>query len=168
MNRVRRSEGFNLSACMNTNLRVLTFGVVSGLIWSVIPGLLSELFRSTGETVTVLVSGILTGALTSFALRAPLAKCRRQTAILLGLLSLPFGAFAFGVLTSLVQWVVRELTGTSYRFVAHDFSPFHTGISYAVLSAVSIFAFVLFPLAVLTTFLLRAMVLSGSRHETAT
>jgi hypothetical protein len=140
---------------------------VSGLIWSLVPGALSELFRSPGETATVVVSGVLSGILTSFALAAPLARFGRGPVILFGALSLPLGAFAFGVLLSLVQWLVREFSGTGYRFVAHEFASLTAGIQYAVSSVISVFAFVLFPLAVLTTFLLKRAIHSGHSHEHA-
>ena len=149
---------------MSTPLRVLAFGIVSGLIWSLVPGTLSELFRSPGETATVIVSGVLSGIVTSFALAAALARFGRGAAVLFGALSLPLGAFAFGVLLSLVQWLVREFSGTAYRFVAPEFAPLTIGAQYAVLSVISVFALVLFPLAVLTTLLLRRVIHSGQSH----
>ena len=148
---------------MSTSFRVLSFGVISGLLWSLIAGFIGELFRSPGESVTVIVSGVLSGVIVSFALVAPLAKSSRGKTILLGALSLPLGAFVFGVLLSLVQWLVREFGGTAYRNVANEFAPFTAGFEYAVLSVISIFAVVFFPLAVLTTFLLRR-VLSFPTH----
>ncbi len=152
---------------MSTPSRVLAFGVASGVIWSLVPSTLSELFRSPGETATVIVSGILSGILTSFALAAPLARFGHGAAILFGTLSLPLGAFTFGVLLSLVQWLVRDFSGTAYQFVAYGFAPLTVGAQYAVLSVISVFAFVLFPLAVLTTFLLRRVIHSGHGHEHA-
>ena len=143
---------------MSTPLRVLAFGVVSGLIWSLVPGTLSELFRSPGETATVIVSAVLSGIVTSFTLAAALARFKHVAAIFFGLLSLPLGAFAFGVLLSLVQWLVREFNGVAYSFVEPEFAPFTAGAEYALLSVISVFAFVLFPLAVLTTFLLRRVI----------
>ncbi len=152
---------------MSTSLRVLAFGVASGLIWSVVPGTLNELFRSPRETATVVVSGLLTGVLTPFALSAPLARFGRRATIVFGALSLPFGAFIFGVLHSLARWVLRELSGTTHQFATHTFAPMTTGAEYAVLSVVSIYAIVLFPLAVSTTFLLRRVILSGHSLEPA-
>ena len=139
------------------------FGILSGVIWSAVPGTLSELFRSPGETATVIVAGGLAGVLVSLALKPVLARFGRWAALWLGILSLPFGAFAFGVFISLVQWLVREFTGVAYRFVEQRFNPFQAGAEYAVFSVISVFAIILFPLAVLTTFLLRAVIVSG--HE---
>jgi hypothetical protein len=142
---------------MNTTLRVLLFGVVSGVIWSVVPGTLAELFRSPGATATVIVSGVLSGVLTSFVLKTPLARFGRPGAAIFGVLSLPLGAFVFGAFLSLVQWAV----------LGRDLTPLDAGLNFAGFSVFSYFALVLFPLAVLTTFLLRAVIVSGSRHENA-
>lgn len=142
---------------MNTTLRILAFGMVSGLIWSGVAGTLNELFRSPRETATAIVSGVLAGVFTSFALKLPLVRSGKLAAIVFGLLSLPLGAFAFGILLSLVQWAALD----------RDLTPLALGVQYALLSVVSIFAVVLFPLAVLTTFLLRAVTISGSRRENA-
>jgi hypothetical protein len=143
---------------MRTTTRVLCFGTISGLIWSVVPGILSELFRSSRETATVLISGVLTGVVVSLSLEAPLVKFGRWSGFVFGLLSLPLGSFAFGVLISLVQLAASKLTGGEYRFVSYGFNPFQTGFGYALVSIISVFALVLFPLAVLTTLLLRAIV----------
>ena len=105
----------------------------------------------------VIVSGLVSGVLTSLALRAHLAKARKRMTVVVGAVSLPFGAFLFGFLLSVLQWV----------FLARDFSPFSVGFQYALFSMISIFAIVLFPLAILTTFLLRAVIVSRSNHEKA-
>ena len=152
---------------MSTTLRVLAFGVVSGLIWSVVPGTLAELFRSPRETAMVVVSGLLTGVLTSFGLSAPLARFGLRATIVFGALSLPLGAFIFGVLLSLAHWVVRAFSGTTHQLSAHAFAPMTAGAEYAILSVVSIYAIVLFPLAVSTTFLLRRVIHSGHNLEPA-
>jgi hypothetical protein len=138
------------------------FGFISGLIWSIVPGLISGLFvYSLDETVTVFASGALAGLLVSFALGTLLMRSNFGSTLAFGLLSLPLGAFAFGVFVSLVQWIAREFTGVPYRFVADGFSPFETGFDYAVYSLFSSFAFFLIPLAILTTFILRAVIRSG-------
>jgi len=142
---------------MNTPARVFTFGLVGGLVWAVIAGVLDELFRSRGETLTVLTSGVMSGVAVSFILFVPLARFGRLGGVLLGIASLPLGAFVFGVLASVVQWLAGQLTGETYRFIAYGFTPWRSGAELALLSMISIFAFFLFPLAVLTTFLLRAI-----------
>jgi hypothetical protein len=148
---------------MSAPLRVLTFGIGSGLVWAIIAGVLDQLFVSTGEVVTVLASGVLSGIVVSFLLLVPLAKSGRWVSLVFGLLSLPLGAFAFAVLASAVQWAARESTGFTGRFIASGFSPVDSGLELALLSIISIFAFLLFPLAVLTTFLLRGVILWKGR-----
>jgi hypothetical protein len=148
---------------MSAPVRVLTFGIGSGLVWAIIAGVLDQLFVSAGEVVTVLASGVLSGVVVSFLLLVPLAKSGRWGGLVLGLLSLPLGAFAFGVLASAVQWVARESTGFTGRFITSGFRPVGSGLELALLSIISIFAFLLFPLAVLTTFLLRGIILSDRR-----
>jgi hypothetical protein len=145
---------------VSTTCRIFVFGIVSGLTWSCVPGVLSELFRSAGETATVIVSGVLTGVLISFALGAALRRSRLGEALLLGIAALPLGAFAFGVCLSLVHWVVRQFTGMAYRF-ADPFAPIMAGAQYAILGVVTVFAFILFPMAVCTTLLLRRVVRAG-------
>jgi uncharacterized membrane protein YjgN (DUF898 family) len=97
----------------------------------------------------------LTGVVLSFALKQPLAKAGFWVCFGLGLLALPVGAFAFGVLASLVENLTATLTDITDKFGGN---PFSVGVEYALFSVVSLFAVVLFPLAVLTTFLLRAVI----------
>jgi hypothetical protein len=152
---------------MNTTSRVLIFGVVSGLVWSLVPGLLSELFESPGETATVLGSGAITGVVISLALRPLLAKFGRGGALGFGVLSLPVGAFIFGVIISLIQFAIKALVGISYRFADGGGHPILAGLGYAFMSVLSIFAVVLLLLAVLSTFCLRALIVRGVRDKSA-
>lgn len=149
---------------MSTTTRVITFGVFSGLIWSAIAAVLGDLFQSVGVAVTVFISGILTGILVSLALRSPLQAFGRWSSFVFGALSLPVGAFIFGVIISVVQLVASKITGTGYPVIEPTFSPFEIGAMYAFISVISLFALGLFPLAVLTTFILRAVIY---KHENA-
>ena len=143
---------------MNTTVKVLVFGVASGLIWSLAPIILGDGFTSARETTKVLVSGVSSGVLVSLALRTPLSKSGRLGAFIAGLLSLPLGAFLFGFLSS----VVEMFTAGTF-----DLHPFLSGFYYAAMSVISFFALYFFPLAVLTTFVLRAVILSGRKHDNA-
>jgi hypothetical protein len=134
------------------------FGIVSGLIWSVVPGGLNDLFRSK-ESILVFIAGAVTGLAVSLALKVPLTKFGRWWTLLLGLVSLPLGAFIFGVVFSLLN-LSDWLNGSQYGI----FNSILIGGYYALLSVISIFAIVLFPLAVLTTFTLRAVIHSGEKH----
>jgi len=62
---------------MSTRVKVITFGVISGLIWSVVPGTLNDLFRSN-ESILVIAAGALTGLVVSLAFKAPLTKFGRN------------------------------------------------------------------------------------------
>ncbi len=143
---------------MSTRAKVIMFGIVSGLIWSVVPGGLNDLFRSK-ESILVFIAGAVTGLAVSLALKVPLTKFGRWWTLLLGLVSLPLGAFIFGVVFSLLN-LSDWLNGSQYGI----FNSILIGGYYALLSVISIFAIVLFPLAVLTTFTLRAVIHSGEKH----
>ena len=82
---------------MRIRIQTLTFGIVAGCLWSLVPGTLGELYRSEGQVLTVLLAGVVTGVLTSIALSGLLEKSRRVLTLLLGLLALPLGAFLFGI-----------------------------------------------------------------------
>ena len=130
--------------------RIVLFGTLSGLLWSVIPGTLNNLFTTGSEVATTLGTGVVAGVVTS-ALLTPFVLIRgRCLTIVLGLLSLPLGAFVFGA--------ALALTGQFFKFPAAAqvlVDPWILGAQYALLSVISIFALGLFPLAVLTTLLLR-------------
>lgn len=143
------------SRSVSAPARALAFGVVSGLLWSEAPREMWG-FRTRGEAVTVVVAGILAGVLVSLALAAPLLRGRRWQAVGYGVLSLPAGAFAFGVLVTLVT----EVTGVSYQFTSGA-GPLETGL---LLALASIGAFFLLPQAVLTTLLLREVLTAGADH----
>jgi hypothetical protein len=146
---------------MSTTTRVIAFGAISGLIWSAIAAVLSGL----NIGITVIISGILTGVLVSLALKSPLQIYGRWSGFVFGALSLPAGAFVFGVIISLVQMAASRITGSGdFQFIAPDSNPIQNGMAYAFISVVSLFVVALLPLAVLTTFILRAVI---HKHETA-
>ena len=137
--------------------------MISGLLWSfVVPGTLSELFESPGETFTVLGAGMLTGVGVSFLLYLPLARLGRRdpvrSVLIAGILSLPAGAFLFGFVVSSLQLVVHMVTGANYRFVEDGFAPVETGFVYALFSVASYFVLPFLPLAIFTTWLFHRLV----------
>ena len=141
------------------------WGCVYGALWSLAPGVLSELLRHPGEAATVVLSGMLTGIGVTFGLATLLPRCRRPLVWLLGALSLPLGAGLFGIVISWVHWIVMKLTGTHYRFVmeiveppGYVFGPLQAARDYALCSTVSAFALLFIPLAVLTTLHLRGQI----------
>jgi hypothetical protein len=139
---------------MSVSLRVLAFGVVSGLVWSVAPGVLSGLFFSAAGTAVALAAAAITGIVVSFGLKKPLQKAGIWGCIGLGLLSLPFGAFVFGLLVALADILDRGSTAVE----AFGGGPLMVALIYAIYSVTSVFAVILFPLAVLTTVLLRDVI----------
>lgn len=146
---------------MRGRIRVLAFGTVSGLIWSVIAGSCTTgAFQSVDATATMLLSGILIGVIVSSALAAPLARSGRSGMVCLGLLSLPLGAFLWGVCSALVQW----FKGWSYA----DVKPLESGLACAFMSVMSLLAIVFVPLAILTTYLLWRLVRKHSHQPNST
>jgi hypothetical protein len=143
--------------------RIVFFGASCGLPWSLAPGGLGDRFRTVPEVVAVLVASIITGVLVSFTLSKPLMKFNREYTVLLGILSLPIGAFCFGVCISFTSLIVRHITGESFPG-DEKFMPLTEGATYALLSVLSLFAVILFPLAVLTTFLLRSVIRHNPRQ----
>ena len=149
---------------MKISRQVLRFGAVSGLIWSIFPAALRQV-RSLNEAATYVLAGVLVGILTSLILASALKRRGRAAAIFLGALSLPLAAFMFGVLVSVIQWLVREATGTAVGFAAYGRNPVFVGAEFSVYASISIFAPVLFLLAVGTTLLLRRFVGQGLDSE---
>ena len=144
---------------MSSTAKVITFGIISGLIWSVVAGGLNGLFDSAKASVLVVLAGALTGLTVSLALKAPLTKFGRWWTLVIGLVSLPLGAFIFGVVFSILD-VSDWLKGSQYGI----FNAIVIGGYFALLSVISIVAIFLFPLAVFTTFLLRVVIHSSKKH----
>jgi hypothetical protein len=117
---------------MKTRTRVCIFGLIAGLIWSVIPGILLKEFNSFTETIVVLVTGAITGLLVSIALYVPLKKIKSWIGFFLGslffgIIALLLGAFLFGVLISIME---TALTGLPNYF-NESFTPFSDGIFFS-------------------------------------
>lgn len=142
--------------------RIIFSGLCFGAAWSLIPGRLSEILLPVGQGLTVIVAGMLTGLAVSFLLSIPLLKTGSGTAILLGIVSLPLGAFVFGIVVSLVQLLVLYATGHAYRFVGLRFSPLSIGIQYALGTFIPYFAAFLFPLAISSTCYLQHVLKSAA------
>jgi hypothetical protein len=141
---------------------VVVWGGLYGILWSLAPGILSELLKRPGEAATVFLSGAVTGILVSYALGPWLARTNRAVATLLGILSLPLGAALFGAVISWIHRGILMFTGIHYRFVMQIeeapgfvFSPLQTARDYALFASCTPLAIVFLPLAILTTFHLR-------------
>jgi len=147
---------------MSTTRKVITFGIISGLTWSLLVELqdynLKELFCSK-ESVLTSLAGILTGVAVSLILKIPLTRLGRWWTLFFGLVSLPIGAFIFGIALSVLN-ISDWLNGSQYGI----FNAFVVGGYLALLSVISFFAIYLFPLAVLTTFILRFVIHFGEKQ----
>lgn len=148
---------------MNTLARILTFGFVSGLLWSAVPGVLVDLFSTRADIPATVVAGVIAGVVTSAVLGFLLARIGRALAVVLGLLSLPVGAFVFGFALALIDRFLPALASGTRALG----EPLTLGVNYALLSVISIFAIGLFPLAVFTTLLLRAFIIRGRATNAA-
>jgi hypothetical protein len=143
---------------MNVTWKVIIFGVISGLIWSVIAGILCDLFQSNADGVEVVIGGLLTGVIVSLSLKSFLRKVGKGLTLVIGLFSLQFGAFVFGLVFSMLH--------PSGAFVDSHYgisNALQVAVEHAILSVISIFAIFLLPLAVLTTFVLRQVVHSHNK-----
>jgi hypothetical protein len=131
-------------------LRILKFGLLSGFLWSLIPGVLGEgLFHLTTAALLI-IAGCLAGIVVTFGQATILPRCNRFGIFVLGILSLPLGAFCFGLFASVV--------GNTFGAIVPEWrgkpeSPFTTGLVFAMLCVPM--AVVLLPLSVFTTFRLR-------------
>jgi hypothetical protein len=146
-------------------VRTITFGVLAGAIWSILPGTFSSLYWPAGQAITVVVAAVITGILTSLVLSIPLQRAGRLETLLWSVTALPVGAFVFGTLTSTVQFVWQLATGVGYRFVQRGFDPLGNGLNAAIYSSNPLFALFLMPLAIGTTFLLRLTLLSRATRN---
>src|SRR5689334_6681125 len=112
---------------MKSLLRVLAFGFVSGLLWSVVAGLLADLFSTRADVPATIVAGIIAGIVTSSVLALLVARFSRGLTIILGLLSLPLGAFLFGFALALVNRFLPMLTSGTRELI----NPWILGFNYA-------------------------------------
>ena len=136
---------------------------MSGLLWSVAPGVLANLFSSRADVPAAVVAGIVSGVITSAILGAVVARFGRGLAVGFGLLSLPLGAFVFGFNLALITRFLPALTSGSLAVV----EPWKLGSDYAILSVFTVLAVGLFPLAVVTTLLLRSFIIRGRKTDAA-
>jgi uncharacterized membrane protein len=141
---------------MNITVKVISFGAISGLIWAVIAGILCDLlFQSNKESIEVIIAGLLTGVIVSLVLKPSLKKAGKSWTIIVGLFSLPFGAFVFGFIFSILN-PSGYFIDSQYGFS----NALQVAVEYAILSVISIFVIVLLQLSVLTTFVLRQVIQS--------
>jgi len=142
---------------MSTLARILIFGSVSGLLWSVAPGVLDDLFSRRADVPATIVASVVSGIITAAVLGAVVTRFGLGPAVGFGLLSLPFGAFVFGFSLALITRFLPALTCGTRAVI----EPWKLGADYVFLSVFTVLAVGLFPLAVVTTLLLRSFILRG-------
>jgi len=153
---------------MKTLLRVIAFGSVSGVLWTIMLTLMANhsansVAAETGQqfsvvdqsTAVLLAFGISTGILVSLSLWVPVARSRFLPTCLIGLLALPFGGFVFGLLMGLWGAVTGGLGG-AHGLVELVAAPFVFGLYAAFVSIGVLWCWI--PIGVITTLLLRAVV----------
>ena len=141
---------------MSTNAKVIAFGITSGLLW-VAFSFGFVLFDSVKNFVLASFAGILSGLAVSFLLKVPLSKLGCWWTLFFGLIALPLGAFIFGIVFSIFNFS-EWLNGSQYGI----FNAVLIGGDFALISVANVCAIYLFPLAIITTFLLRAVI--HSKH----
>jgi hypothetical protein len=147
---------------MKTRARIWIFGTLAGLVWSIIPGILLDMFTSVGEIITILIAGAITGLLVSTALYFPLGKVKSWSGFLLGIFSLPFGAFVFGIFYFIGE-MAKEGIPDSVNYFAPIYAPLYFGITLAFESAIVLYGILFLP-AILTTILLQRVITSGKNQ----
>lgn len=138
--------------------RALIFGLASGLLWSIAPGVLLVYYRSN-PLATVLAS-VAVGICTSTVLSLFLRRMATPGTLALGLASLPFGAFLFGLAFSIFRFCIVSIEGHS-----SSLRPFAGALECASLSVSTPYAIVLLPVAAATTLLLKAFVWNREKSQ---
>jgi MFS family permease len=141
-----------------TLMRRVKLGAVYGALWSLVPGVLSELLWHPGQAASVVASGIITGVIVTCLVSPLLAAARWWQIVILGMASLPLGASLFGLIVSSMHWLIFKATGVQLRFVMQTveppgylFDPLDVAFDYSLHSTMTVFAIGLLPLAVFTT-----------------
>lgn len=136
-------------------IRLLSFGVVCGVVLSLIPAFLCNLRSPFSQFLTVLGAGVASGVIvTCFcSLVKPSEEAWWKTGVV-GVLSLPLGAFVFGFVLAVVHQRLADDFGITYRLAEPPpVGPVTSGSQLAAAS-LSLLPMVFSPLAVLSTHLL--------------
>ena len=138
--------------------RLLTvFGLLAGLVWSVVPWATFGRLQSLESVPLAVISGAVTGVVMAFLIRNLMRGLRRRGSLVIAVLTLPIGAFVYGsVLATMVAVVPQLLPG---RAPAPGGNPLWAGFG-AVLGLLIAWPLliVLVPAAMWTTWQLRALV----------
>ena len=132
--------------------KAIRFGALSGLCWAFVPLALCDFRNSPADILTVFLAGLLTGPIVSVTV-ALLFPCGQWNP-LLGVASLPAGAWIFGSILAAVQACVHQLSGIRFRGDEFGFHPWVQGLQLAGGSLIPTVAVFLVPAAVLTSYAL--------------
>jgi hypothetical protein len=138
-------------------MKVAAFGGYAGSIWSLAPLALSDLWWPPAQTLTVVVTGAIAGALLATVLAGPLRRWPSLT-LFWALLTLPAAAFLFGVLLSVFQLSIKEALGLDYRFAHGNHTSIEVGVGYVQGLRAYFVGLVLLPIAIWTTYQLKTIV----------
>ena len=143
---------------MSSAFKTTVFGIVSGLIWSLIAILLHAqfLFNPEESISIVLLIGAATGVAVSFALKVPLTKFGKTGSIILGVFALPLGIFIFGFLMAVFEMIAKSPENFNGTNDFNLITAFKTAFSATFLGC--IYSCYLLPVAILTTIFLRKVI----------
>ena len=133
------------------------FGLLAGVVWSVVPWATFGRLQSLESAPLALISGAVTGVVMAFLIRNLMRGLRRRGSLAVAVLTLPIGAFVYGsVLATMVAVVPQLLPG---RAPAPGGNPLWAGLG-AMLGLLIAWPLliVLVPAAMWTTWQLRALV----------
>ncbi len=130
----------------------LFLGAISGTVWSLIPGMISNLFDSLEQSVTVLIAGVISGIAICCLISVLFKRASWKSSILFSVLCLPLGAFIFGYSISLLQYILADWIGVVLRFNRSGNSSFSSGLELASAVFYPGLTIVILPLTILNTY----------------
>ena len=136
---------------------LVVFGLLFGLLWAALPWATFGRLQSPESVPLAFVSGAVTGVVMAFLIRSLLRGLPRRGTLAIAVLTLPIGAFVYGVVLATIVTVVPQLLPG--RAPAPRGNPLYAGFG-AVLYLLMAWPLliVLVPAAIWTTWQLRALV----------
>jgi hypothetical protein len=136
---------------MSSAFKTTLFGIISGLIWSLIAILLLAKFAfNPAEPIFVdLLIGAITGIAVSFTLKVPLMKFGKMGSVILGVLALPLGIFIFTFFTAIFEIITESYEPNGFNLITAVFLTTFLCLVYS---------YYFLPLSVLTTIILKKII----------
>ena len=147
---------------MSRMKRAILFGCLSGLLWTFAPFWFSE--RLPADLKIFVPAGIITGIFISLALYNSILKYNVPRALFFGVLALFLAAFCFGLCVGLIKSIIGYPDGGGASAASHNLlGALYMGLAYfyatATICLKPLYALILVGSAVLTTWLLRLILL---------